>query len=119
MNSENANNREEDNMKPTHYVAILAILNAMLLCYTNSSAQAGEGKGNSARRVGKAGSHMSSKGLDNTNAQWSADPDRGWIRADELHELHDQRQTTPKAKQNLGKNKGQSKKGKESSESRN
>ncbi len=103
-------------MKSLKYVVVV-ILALGILC--GPAAEAGEGKRNSARRGGKAGSHMSSKGLENTNAQWSADPDRGWIRADERHDLHNQRQATSKSKQDRGKQKGQSKKGKESSESKN
>jgi len=30
---------------------------------------------------------MSPKGSANSNAQWSADPTRGWVRANERHEL--------------------------------
>ncbi len=101
-------------MKSLKYLAVVILALAIL-----GPADAGEGKGNSARRGGKAGSHMSSKGLENTNAQWSADPDRGWIRSDERHELRNQRQATPRSKQDRGKQKGQSKKGKESSESKN
>jgi hypothetical protein len=45
---------------------------------------------------------MSAKGKENTNAQWSADPDRGWIRAEERHELQ-RRQGVGSSKQNHGK----------------
>jgi hypothetical protein len=33
---------------------------------------------------------MSERGSANTNAQWSADPERGWVRAEKRHELHEQ-----------------------------
>lgn len=29
------------------------------------------------------------------NAQWSADPERGWVRADERHRLHEPSGNTP------------------------
>ncbi len=103
-------------MKSLKYLAVVILALAIL---GPPAADAGEGKGNSARRGGKAGSNMSNKGLENTNAQWSADPDRGWIRSDERHDLHNQRQATPKSKQDRGKHKGQSKKGRESSDSKN
>jgi enterochelin esterase-like enzyme len=32
---------------------------------------------------------MSTKGTSNTNAQWSADPDRGWVRANERQNLNE------------------------------
>ena len=92
-------------MKPSRYVAVLAILNALTLCFTNA-ADAGQGKGHFNHRGGQAATHMSAKGEANTNAQWSADPDRGWVRADERHELQEQRKTTTKSKQNQGKQKG-------------
>jgi hypothetical protein len=48
---------------------------------------------------------MSEKGTTNSNAQWSADPARGWVRAEERHEVRDE-------KQNVNKGKGKSSKGK-------
>ena len=99
-------------MKSNHYVATLAILNALLLCFSNSFAQAGEAKGGASHRGGEASSHMSSKGQENTNAQWSADPERGWERADERHDLHDQRHSDGKFNQKRGKHKGKGSKGK-------
>jgi len=96
---------EEANMKSTHFVATLAILNALLLCFSNGSTQAGEAKGGATHSGGQASSHMSSKGQENTNAQWSADPERGWVRADERHELHDQRHSTEKSNQKREKQK--------------
>ena len=38
-------------------------------------------------RGDKAATQMSSKGTANHNAQWSADPSRGWVRAEERQEL--------------------------------
>src|SRR3989442_5671942 len=110
-------NKDEDAMKSNHYVASLAILNALLLCFSNSFAQAGEAKGGTSHRGGQASSHMSSKGQENTNAQWSADPERGWVRADERHELHDQRHSAAKSNQKRGKQKRISPKGKVVNES--
>ena len=108
---------EDTSMKSTHFVATLAILNALLLCFSNSLAQAGEAKGGTSHRGGQASSHMSSKGQENTNAQWSADPERGWVRADERHELHDQRHSAAKSNQKRGKQKRISPKGKVVNES--
>lgn len=89
-------------MKSSQYVAILAILNALLLCYSDSFAEAGEAKNGSPQKGGKAGSHMSSKGAENTNAQWSADPERGWVRAGERHELNGQGSSANKPKKSDG-----------------
>ena len=92
-------------MKSNHYAATLAILTALLLCFSNSPAQAGEAKGGASQRGGQASSHMSSKGQENTNAQWSADPDRGDERAEERHDLHHKR-SDRKSNQSRGKHKG-------------
>ncbi|HXF77174.1 MAG TPA: hypothetical protein VNN13_13825 [Methylomirabilota bacterium] len=67
-----------------------------------------EGKGND-RRGGKAAAHMSSKGAANTNAQWSADPEKGWVRANERHELHKSKASSPKANPGKAKQKGKGK----------
>jgi hypothetical protein len=70
------------------------------------AADSGQGKGHSNYRGGQANTHMSAKGLENTNAQWSADPDRGWVRAEERHELQERSKTTTKSKQSREKQKG-------------
>jgi hypothetical protein len=51
---------------------------------------------------------MSEKGAANTNAQWSADPDRGWVRADERHKLNE-KPGSSKAGKNHDKQKGKEK----------
>ena len=53
---------------------------------------------------GSAGVPMSTKGRGNTNAQWSADPEKGWIRADERHRLKNAKQAD--SKDTRGKRKG-------------
>jgi hypothetical protein len=92
-------------MKPNKYIAVFSLLNALTFCLTPALANAGQGDKGSARG-GQANSHMSSKGSANSNAQWSADPERGWVRADERQERHDESQATGKSKQNRGKQKG-------------
>jgi hypothetical protein len=87
-------------MKPNKYLAVFSLLNALAFCLIHSPAHAGQAK--DAGRGGQANSHMSSKGAANTNAQWSADPERGWVRADERRE---QREESRKAKKNGGKHK--------------
>ena len=83
-----------------------AVLSALLFFLCNSPEVAGGGKGGASRRGDEAASHMSVQGFENTNAQWSADPRRGWVRADERHELHEQRHTPPASKDNPGHHKG-------------
>ena len=88
--------KREVKMKSPKYFAVLAILNALAFCLIHSPARAGqENKG--AQPGGQAKSHMSDKGSANTNAQWSADPERD--------QQHEESQTKDKTKQNRGKQK--------------
>lgn len=99
-------------MKSKKYLVLLALLNALGLFVSDMSAQAGQHKEKSNRRGGKATTHMSTQGSGNTNAQWSADPERGWVRANERHELKEQQLNTSKSEHGRGKKKGHSKKSK-------
>lgn len=91
-------------MKPNKYIAVFSLLNALAFCLTHASANAGQGD-KSSQRGSQANSHMSSKGSANSNAQWSADPERGWVRADERQQRQGESQVTGKSKQNRGKQK--------------
>jgi hypothetical protein len=86
-------------MKPSRYVTVFALLNALTFCLTASLVQAGEGN-NKVQRGGKANSHKDGKA--EANAQWAADPERGWVRAKERQE---QNQATDKAKQDRDRHK--------------
>ena len=85
-------------MTPKQYIAIFGILSVLTLSLNSYSAHAAA-KERRSQPGGRADAHMSTKGQDNTNAQWSADPERGWVRADERH---DQKQST-KEKKTRGK----------------
>ena len=91
-------------MQPNRYVAVFGLLSALALCATVISASAGQGKESSVNRGEKA--KMGAKGRANTNAQWSADPDRGWVRAGERHELQARRKSDEGSKQGREKQKG-------------
>jgi hypothetical protein len=73
-------------MKRNKYVTVFALLNGLALCFAANSTAAGEGKKQTSHRGGQANLHMSEKGATNTNAQWSADPERGWVRAESRYE---------------------------------
>jgi hypothetical protein len=96
-------------MKPIQYVAVFGVLNALALSSIHYSAHAAQEKGQTSQRGGKADTHMSANGRENTNAQWSADPDRGWVRADERHDLHKQEQSTVRDKKTRSKQTKESK----------
>jgi len=91
-------------MQPNRYVAVFGLLNALTLGVTNMLASAGQEKGPSVNHGEKP--KMSAKGKANTNAQWSADPDHGWVRADERHELQARRKSDEGSKQGREKQKG-------------
>ena len=93
-------------MKTHKYVNVFVLLNALIFCLSGTAAQAGQGKKESNYRGGQADSHISEKGATSSNAQWSADPDRGWVRAQERHEMHDGKKNVDKNKEKLSKGKG-------------
>ena len=66
----------------------VASLAALLSVCAAPAFGAGAGNGAGSQR-GKALEQMSERGRTNSNAQWSADPDRGWVRADERHRLRE------------------------------
>jgi hypothetical protein len=84
---------------PKKYIAVFGVLNALTLSAVSYSAHAAA-KERTSQRGGRADTHMSTKGQENTNAQWSADPERGWVRADERH---DQQKQSTKEKKTRGK----------------
>jgi hypothetical protein len=90
-------------MKRNQFVSVFLLLNALAFCLTHSPAHSGQAK-NDAGRGGQASSHMSGKGAANNNAQWSADPERGWVRADESREQREESRPG-KTKKNGGKHK--------------
>jgi hypothetical protein len=86
-------------MKPNKYIAVFWVLHVLTFSVSSYSAHAAA-KERPSQRGGQANTHMSGKGQDNTNAQWSADPERGWVRADERH---DQQRQSTKEKKTRGK----------------
>lgn len=92
-------------MKPNKYIAVFSLLNALTFCFTHSLADAAQSDKGS-QRGGQAKSHMSNKGAANTNAQWSADPERGWVRAEERHQRREESHEKSTVKKNGGKHKG-------------
>ena len=93
-------------MKLNRYASVVLLLSVLTFAATASmAAERGKKKAGSG---GQADSHMSGKGSANTNAQWTADPERGWIRTDERHDRQSQGQPT-KPKDNRSKPRGQDK----------
>ena len=94
-------------MKLAKYVVAAMVLSALL--DTSAAIAAGPGKNSGNQRGGKAAEHMSTKGAANTNAQWSADPERGWVRAEERHKQHENVGASSNTNQTNGKPKAKGK----------
>jgi hypothetical protein len=98
-------------MKRASYIWVLAIVNLLLANVTAPVLAAGQGK-NSQKQGGKLSTEGSSKETANQNAQWSADPKRGWVRSDESHSTRgrDHLSTAPKHAEGKNKRTGKSRK---------
>ena len=94
-------------MKLAKYVVAAMVLSALL--DTSAAIAAGPGKNSGNQRGGKAAEHMSAKGAANTNAQWSADPERGLVRAEERHKQHENGGASSNTNQTNGKPKAKGK----------
>jgi len=88
-------------MKIITYMVLFMVLN-VAVAGLSSSVNAGQGKNSSA-------SNMSKKSSSNSNTQWSADPERGWVRADERRKSSDSGKVPVGAGQNNGKQKSKGK----------
>jgi hypothetical protein len=89
-------------MKPINSVFVLQLLVALWLNFPAVVNAAGA-RNSVNQRGGRAAEHMSGKGSSNNNAQWSADPDKGWVRADERHKAHEKKDSTGEANRQNGK----------------
>jgi|SRR6185503_14526444 hypothetical protein len=94
-------------LKSKHLPAVLTVM-ALIGNPTVAAFGAAAAKGSANQRGAKAAEQMSTKGAANTNAQWSADPEHGWIRADERHRLS-QKANPPKPVKNNEPQKGKPK----------
>ena len=77
-------------MNSANYIALLVIVSSLLGASATLS-DAAQAHGIAGQRGGRASTHLSGKAAANTNGQWSADPERGWVRAEERKGLKDQR----------------------------
>lgn len=91
-------------MKPTTLLSVFLLISALAFSLAHAQAKGAQSRGNS-HAGGQASSRMSNKGSANTNAQWSADPERGWVRAGERQEHAITKQNQGKQKANGEKHK--------------
>ena len=94
-------------MKPVKLIVSTILATALLPNGPAVIMAAGAGKQIVSQRGGEAADHMSEKDSTNSNAQWSADPERGWVRAEGRHDLHQQNHKSTETHQSP--NKGKSK----------
>ena len=96
-------------MKSAKIAAQFLLLNALLSIGT-SSGGAAQAKYSPGQRGGQAAGQMSSKGSTHGNHQWSADPERGWVRGDEARGSKDQRASARQRSQDKAKQQDRGKK---------
>ncbi len=98
-------------MERASYLSALAITILLLTSVTGSTVAAGQGKSTHNER-GARSTHGGSKGTANNDAQWSADPEQGWVRSHQNHSMQDRNKSTTSPKSTGGKNKANGKEGK-------
>ena len=91
-------------MERASYLSVLAITILLLTSVTGSMVAAGQGKDSYNKRGGPS-THGGSKGTANNNAQWSADPEQGWVRSHQRHSMQDRHKSSTSPKSTGGKNK--------------
>ena len=91
-------------------VAALLVLCTALLSIGTTSGGAAQAKYSPGQRGGQAAQQMSSKGSAQSNHQWSADPERGWVRGDEANSANDQQAANKRRNQSRAQSNDQGKK---------
>ena len=94
-------------MKPAKLIVSMILTSALLPIGRIETTAAAPGK---SQHGGKAADHMSERGSANGNAQWSADPEKGWVRAESPHEWHEQSHKSTETHQQSNKGKSKPKK---------
>ncbi len=95
-------------LSPTHVGAIVCLIALSIEC-TGVAFGAAAGKGSVNQHGARAAAQMRAKGASNNNAQWSADPVRGWVRADERQKMQEKNAPSAATKQKDGTQKGRGK----------
>ena len=80
-------------MKFAAATALFVLFNA-LPSLSASSSEAAQARHIPSQRAGQAAQQMSSKGTAQNHHQWSADPERGWVRRDDADAASERRSAT-------------------------
>jgi hypothetical protein len=91
-------------MKASRRVITVTIISGLLSCLATTPVVS-ESKKTGNRSGGHQSLHMADKIVANSSAQWSADPKKGWVRAEERHKEQERRESTSKFKSNNGRQK--------------
>ena len=81
-------------------LAILLMLNVSIAALSCSSSLAGQE--HQSQHSAQRSKQMNNRASDSSNARWLADPRRGWIRGDELHDIVDEKAANDSSKRNRG-----------------
>ena len=95
-------------LSPTRIGTIVFLIALSIDC-AGVAFGAAAGKGSVNQHGARAAAQMSAKGASNNNAQWSADPVRGWVRADERHKMQQKNAPSTATRQRDGTQKGRGK----------
>jgi hypothetical protein len=93
----------DEPMEASKFITAFLFLNALTFGVNHSLAAEAQKKPEVHNRDIQPDAHKHTSRIEKTNAQWSADPERGWVRADADHEV--QKQKEGEAKQTEGKQK--------------
>ena len=85
-------------MKSAKVATLFVLINA-LLSVGATTASAAQAKHIPSQRAGQSAQQMSSKGSAQNHHQWSADPERGWVRGDEVDGTNERRSATKRGNQ--------------------
>jgi predicted secreted Zn-dependent protease len=80
-------------VRPAKLLVSTIFVSALLPNWAGFELAVGAERHVSTQHGANAADHMSEKGFANGNAQWSADPEKGWVRAEKRHKLHEQKGT--------------------------
>jgi len=74
-------------VKSRKVIVVSLVLAALLLSATDRALSKSQGNHFNNHRGGQGAAQRSNSANTNSNSQWSADPTRGWVRAEERQEL--------------------------------
>jgi hypothetical protein len=96
-------------MKFAAATALFVLCNA-LPTLSESSSEAAQARHIPSQRAGQTAHQMTSKGAAQNHQQWSADPERGWVRRDNAESAYERRSASKRHQQDRDQTRGKGKK---------